>query len=81
MNTMKRGVDPFQGWSKDEIRALISFMIDFDKKLKATGELVSAEGFGFPRASQAGARRQGWRTDYRRHISRKQGVSRWLLDR
>jgi hypothetical protein len=48
MNTMKSGVDPFPGWSKDEVRALIRFMVDFDKELKATGELVSAEGLAFP---------------------------------
>jgi hypothetical protein len=48
MNTMKLGADPFPGWSKDEIRALIRFMVDFDKELKATGELVSAEGLAFP---------------------------------
>lgn len=48
MNTMKLGVDPFPGWSKDEIHAMISFMVNFNKELKATGELVSAEGLPFP---------------------------------
>jgi hypothetical protein len=48
MNTMKLGVDPFPGWPKEDIRNLIKFMIDFDKELQATGELVSAEGLAFP---------------------------------
>ena len=48
MNTMKMGVDPFPGWSQEDIRNMIKFMIDFDKKLKASGELVSAEGLAFP---------------------------------
>lgn len=48
MNTMKAGVGAFPGWSKEEIRALIAFMIDFDKQLRKTGELVSAEGLSFP---------------------------------
>jgi len=48
MNTMKLGVDPFPGWPHQDIQALIRFMVDFDKKLKATGELVAAEGLAFP---------------------------------
>ena len=48
MNTMKKGVDPFPGWSQEDIRNMIKFMIDFNKRLKASGELVSAEGLAFP---------------------------------
>lgn len=48
MNTMKMGVDPFPGWSQQDIENMIKFMIDFNKKLKATGELLSAEGLSFP---------------------------------
>jgi hypothetical protein len=48
MNTMKLGVDPFPGWSKDDVRDMIKFMVNFNKELKATGELVSAEGLSFP---------------------------------
>ena len=48
MNTMKLGVDPFPGWPKQDIQNMISFMVDFNKKLKATGELLSAEGLAFP---------------------------------
>jgi len=48
MNTMKLGVDPFPGWPEQDIQNMIKFMIDFNKKLKATGELLSAEGLAFP---------------------------------
>jgi len=48
MNTMKLGVGPFPGWPQQDIRVLIRFMVDFDKELRATGELVSAEGLAFP---------------------------------
>jgi hypothetical protein len=48
MNTMKLGVDPFPGWPKEDIRNMIKFMIEFDNVLRATGELVSAEGLAFP---------------------------------
>ncbi len=48
MNTMKAGGDAFSGWPRKDVQALIAFMIDFDKGLKASGELVSAEGLSFP---------------------------------
>lgn len=48
MNTMKLGVDPFPGWPEQDIQNMIKFMMDFNKKLKATGELLSAEGLAFP---------------------------------
>ncbi len=49
MNTMKLGAgNPFPGWSKDDIRAHIRFMIDIDKELRARRELVSDEGLAFP---------------------------------
>jgi hypothetical protein len=48
MNTMKANTDPFPGWSKDDIRTMIAFMINFDKELRKTSELVSAEGLAFP---------------------------------
>ena len=48
MNTMKLGVDPFPGWPEQDIQNMIKFMIDFNKKLKATGEWLSAEGLSFP---------------------------------
>jgi len=48
MNTMKLGVDPFPGWPQQDIKELIRFMVDFDKELRASGELVAAEGLSFP---------------------------------
>jgi hypothetical protein len=49
------------GWSPDDLKAHISFMIDFNKKLQGTGELVGAEGLAPPadarvvRAGKSGA--------------------------
>jgi hypothetical protein len=48
MNTMKLGSAPFPAWQKSDIQAHIAFMIDLDKKLRANGELVAAEGLSFP---------------------------------
>src|SRR5947209_3572396 len=48
MNTMKANSDAFPGWSKKDIQAHIAFMIGLHKELRASGELVSAEGLSFP---------------------------------
>lgn len=48
MNTMKASTDVFVGWSQDDIKGHIQFMIGFSKDLAASGELVSAEGLAFP---------------------------------
>lgn len=48
MNTMKVTQNPFPGWSEDDVRAHIAFMISLNKELSAAGELVSAEGLAFP---------------------------------
>ena len=48
MNTMRAGAAAFPGWSKADIQAHIAFMIDIDKQLQASGELVFAEGLSFP---------------------------------
>lgn len=48
MNTMKKGVAPFPGWSQEDIRRMMRFMTDFVKSLRASGELVTAEGLPFP---------------------------------
>lgn len=48
MNTMKAGEQPFPGWDKKDIQTLIRFMVNFDKELRASGELVFAEGLSFP---------------------------------
>ena len=48
MNTMKANANAFSGWSKEDIKAHIGFMIGFSKELGAAAELVSAEGLAFP---------------------------------
>ena len=48
MNTMKLGSEGFSSWPKKDIQAHIGFMISFVKKLRESGELVSAEGLSFP---------------------------------
>jgi len=48
MNCPKAGYQSFGSWPKEDIQAHIKFMIDFDKVLKQSGELVSAEGLASP---------------------------------
>ncbi|HYL46471.1 MAG TPA: YciI family protein [Candidatus Limnocylindrales bacterium] len=48
MNTMKAGSQGFPGWPSKDLQAHIAFMINLDKELKESGELVSAEGLSFP---------------------------------
>ena len=48
MNTMKAGCDPFPGCTKNDIQAHIAYMIGLNKELRASGELVTAEGLSFP---------------------------------
>jgi hypothetical protein len=47
MNTMKAG-NGVPDWPKKDLQAMIAFMISFDKELRESGELVSAEGLAFP---------------------------------
>jgi hypothetical protein len=48
MNTMKAGTSGIDDWPKEDIKAMIGFMMDLNKELAANGELVSAEGLSFP---------------------------------
>lgn len=48
MNTMKAKAAPFPGWTQEDIQRHIGFMIGFNKELRESGELVSAEGLSFP---------------------------------
>jgi hypothetical protein len=48
MNTMKAGSDGFPSWPKKDIQAHIAFMMKLNTELRASGELVSAEGLSFP---------------------------------
>ena len=47
MNTMKPGCG-VPAWPKKDLQAHIAFMMTFNKELKESGELVSAEGLSFP---------------------------------
>jgi len=48
MNTMKAGGGGFPDWSMKDVQAHIAFMMNLNKELRASGELVSAEGLSFP---------------------------------
>jgi hypothetical protein len=48
MNTMKAGSGGFPSWSKKDIQAHIAFMMSLNNELRASGELVIAEGLSFP---------------------------------
>jgi len=48
MNCPKTGYDSFGSMPKQDIKANIAFMIDIDKKLRESGELVYAEGLASP---------------------------------
>jgi hypothetical protein len=52
MNCPKTGYESFGSWPKKDIQANIRFMIDFDKVLKQSGELVSAEGLASPQEAK-----------------------------
>jgi hypothetical protein len=47
MNTMRAGRGVPQ-WAQKDRQAHIAFMIDLNKELRQSGELVSAEGLSFP---------------------------------
>ena len=47
MNTMKAG-SGVPAWPKQDLQAHVAFMRSFAKELRASGELVSAEGLAFP---------------------------------
>lgn len=47
MNTMKAG-QGVPDWSKNDFQAHVAFMMSFNKELRESGELVSAEGLAFP---------------------------------
>jgi hypothetical protein len=48
MNTMRANAGGFPEWSPKAIQAHIAFMKKLNKDLRASGELVSAEGLSFP---------------------------------
>jgi len=48
MNCPKTGYETFGAWPKKDIQANIAFMVNFDKELRKSGELLSAEGLASP---------------------------------
>ena len=49
MNCPRNGYEAMSGWSKNDLRAHIAFMIGLDKSLRETGAMVSNEGLASPR--------------------------------
>ena len=52
MNTPRDGYTQFMNWPKKILEANIAFMQAFAKKLRATGELVGAEGLASPQQAK-----------------------------
>ena len=48
MNTMKADSTGLTGWPEKDIKSMVAFMIDLDKELRASGELIFEEGLTFP---------------------------------
>lgn len=48
MHTPGKGAYQISGWSQDDFKAHIDFMIGFARKLTESGELVAAEGLAGP---------------------------------
>jgi hypothetical protein len=48
MNCPRTGYDTFGAWPKKDIQAHIAFQRSFDKALRESGELLSAEGLASP---------------------------------
>jgi hypothetical protein len=52
MNCPTTGYDTFGAWPKKDIQANIAFMNGLNKALRASGELVSAEGLADPKQAK-----------------------------
>ena len=48
MNCPKNGYEQFGAWPKKDIQAHLAFMHSFNRQLRESGELVSAEGLASP---------------------------------
>jgi hypothetical protein len=48
MNTPGGGPYQISNWKQQDFKAHIAFMVEFDKKLRASGELVAGEGLAGP---------------------------------
>ena len=52
MNCPKNGYEALGSWPQKDIQAHIGFMVNFAKKLRNSGELVSAEGLASPQEAK-----------------------------
>jgi hypothetical protein len=52
MNCPKTGYESFGAWQQKDIQAHIAFMLSFNKALRESGELVSAEGLASPQEAK-----------------------------
>ena len=52
MNCPKTGYESFGSWPHQDIQAHIRFMVDLNKDLRQTGQLVAAEGLADPRQAK-----------------------------
>ena len=52
MNCPKSGYDSFNSWPKDDIKAHIAWQMNFDKLMRASGVLISAEGLASPKEAK-----------------------------
>src|SRR5215472_15007502 len=81
MNTMKAGAN-MAGWSQNDLRAHIAFMMNLNKDLRESGELVSAEGLSFPdQAKLVRAGKDGAPITHRAFPESKQfQAGYWIVD-
>jgi hypothetical protein len=52
MNVPKTAYETFGAWPKDALKAHIAWQLNFDKTLRASGMLVSAEGLASPQEAK-----------------------------
>ena len=52
LNTPRDGYARYMSWPKQVLEANVAFMIEFNKKLSAAGELVAAEGLASPQQAK-----------------------------
>jgi hypothetical protein len=53
MHCPKTGYDTFGAWPKKDLQAHIAFMLDLNKSLRQSAELVSAEGLASPQQAKS----------------------------
>ena len=52
MNCPRTGYDTFGAWPQKDLQAHITFMLNLNKALRESGELVSAEGLADPKQAK-----------------------------